>query len=106
MIPKVGKRDLTDIGSWRLIALLSCLGKGLKRLLARRIAHETIRYQIAAKTYFRALPKRSITDLVSCFIFNVKEALNKGKSIAILFLNIKGAFDIVTYLKLLRQLCL
>ena len=55
-----------------------------------------------AKTYFRALPKRSITDLVFCFIFNIKKALNKGKSIVILFFNIKGAFDIITYLKLLR----
>ena len=44
IILKVGKRDLTDIGSWRPIALLSCMGKGLERLLARKIAYETVRY--------------------------------------------------------------
>ena len=104
MIPKVGKRDLTDISSWRPIALLNYLGKGLERLLARKIAHETIRHQITAKTHFGALPKRSTTDLVSCFISDVKEALDKGKSMAALFLDIKGAFDTVTYIKLLGRL--
>ena len=106
MIPKVGKRDLGDVSSWRPIALLSCLGKGLERLLARRIALETVRHQVAAKTHFGALPKRSATDLVSCFILDVEEALNKGKTAAVLFLDIKGAFDIVTYTRLLGRLCL
>ena len=44
MILKVGKRDLIDIGSWRPITLLSCLGKGLERLLARKIAYKTVRH--------------------------------------------------------------
>ena len=44
------------------------------------------------------------TDLVACFISDVEEALDKGKSVAALFLDIKGAFDIVTYLKLLSQM--
>ena len=38
MIPKVGKKDKTSVRSWRPIALLSCLGKGLERTIARRIA--------------------------------------------------------------------
>ena len=104
MIPKTGKRDLIDISSWRPIALLSYLGKGLKRLLVRKIALKTVRYQVIAKTHFGALPKRSATDLVACFISDVEEALDKGKSVAALFLDIKGAFDTVTYTKLLGRL--
>ena len=61
---------------------------------------------MAAKTHFGALPKRSAIDLVSCFILDVKEALNKGKTAAVLFLDIKGAFDTVTYMRLLGRLCL
>ena len=57
-----------------------------------------------AKTHFRALPKRSVIDLVACFILDVEEALDKGKSVAALFLDIKGAFDIVTYIKFLERL--
>ena len=104
MIPKTGKRDLGDIGLWRLVALLSCLGKGLERLLVRKIAFETIRHQVIVKTHFGALPKRSAVDLISYFISDIEEALNKGKSVAALFLDIKGAFDIITYTKLLRRL--
>ena len=59
---------------------------------------------MAAKTYFRALPKRLAIDLVSYFISDVEKALNKGKTAAILFLDIKGAFDIVTYMRLFRRL--
>ena len=44
MIPKPRKHNLTDVSSWRPIALLSCLGKGLERLLARKMAYETIRH--------------------------------------------------------------
>jgi len=38
MLPKVGKKDQTSVRSWRPIALLSCVSKGLERIIARRIA--------------------------------------------------------------------
>ncbi|RKL19988.1 hypothetical protein BFJ72_g15127 [Fusarium proliferatum] len=38
MIAKPGRRDLTSPRAWRPISLLSCLGKGLERLIARRLA--------------------------------------------------------------------
>ena len=59
---------------------------------------------MAAKTHFRALPKRSVVDLATYLILNIKEALNKGKLITTPFLDIKGAFDTVNYLKLFRRL--
>ena len=39
MLQKTGKRDLRDPNAWRPIALLNCLGKGLERALAKRIAN-------------------------------------------------------------------
>ena len=59
---------------------------------------------MAAKTHFGALLKRSAVDLAACFISDVEEALNKGRLVAALFLDIKGAFDTVTYTKLLSRL--
>ncbi|XP_044715282.1 endonuclease-reverse transcriptase domain-containing protein [Hirsutella rhossiliensis] len=38
MIAKLGRRDLSTPRAWRPISLLSCLGKGLERLIARRLA--------------------------------------------------------------------
>ncbi|KJK84777.1 hypothetical protein H633G_11443, partial [Metarhizium anisopliae BRIP 53284] len=44
MIPKPGKRNLSTPRAWRPISLLSCLGKGLERLIARRLAWASIHY--------------------------------------------------------------
>jgi hypothetical protein len=38
MLPKVGNKDRTSPRSWRPIALLSCISKGLERIIARRLA--------------------------------------------------------------------
>jgi len=38
IIPKVGKKNKTSVRSWRPIALLSCVSKGLERIIARRLA--------------------------------------------------------------------
>jgi hypothetical protein len=46
MIPKTGKTDRTSPCSWRLIALLSCIGKGLERTVARRIAWTAMTHKI------------------------------------------------------------
>ena len=37
IIPKPNKKNLTTVKAWRPISLLAYLGKGLKRLIARRI---------------------------------------------------------------------
>ena len=59
---------------------------------------------MVAKTHFGALLKRSAVDLVLCSILDIEEALNKGKLVVALFLDIKGAFDTVTYTKLFGRL--
>ena len=46
MLQKPGKTDYTTPKSWRPIALLSCLGKGLERLVARRMARISLRERI------------------------------------------------------------
>ena len=46
MCPKQGgKRKLTSPKAWRPIALLSCLSKGLERLIARRMARLAIQHK-------------------------------------------------------------
>lgn len=104
IIPKPGKRDLTDPGSYRPISLLSCLGKGLERILAKRMAFHAIRDRVLVRTQAGALPKRSAVDLVASLIADVEEALNKGRSAVLLMLDIKGAFDTVSPSKLASRL--
>ena len=69
-LPKNG-RDPSSVKGWRPIALLSCLGKGLERLLAKRMSHLAVTWEIVGRQQFGALPKRSAIDLVSCVVHDM-----------------------------------
>ncbi|HQT72233.1 MAG TPA: reverse transcriptase domain-containing protein, partial [Thiobacillus sp.] len=79
MIEKPGKRDLSKTRAWRPISLLSCLGKGLERLIARRLAWASIRYGILHPQQIGALPKRSAVDLVAALVHDIETALANGQ---------------------------
>ncbi|ODM21538.1 hypothetical protein SI65_02382 [Aspergillus cristatus] len=67
-IPKPGKRDRSSPQAYRLIALLSVLGKGLERLIAHRMAWIAIKHKVLHPQQFGALPLRSATDLAAALI--------------------------------------
>ncbi|ODM19726.1 hypothetical protein SI65_04712 [Aspergillus cristatus] len=73
-IPKPGKRDRSSPWAYRLIALLSVLGKGLERLIAHRMAWIAIKHKVLHPQQFGALPLRSATDLAAALIHDVEEA--------------------------------
>ncbi|KAI1005175.1 hypothetical protein K3495_g3042 [Podosphaera aphanis] len=102
-IPKSG-RDPSTTKGWRPIALLSCLGKGLERLIAKRVSHLAITSDILGHQQFGALPKRSATDLVSCVIHDIEEARCQGWTSAFVTLDVRGAFDAILYNRLLRRM--
>lgn len=106
IIPKPGKPEkaYTTHKGYRPISLLSCIGKGLERLLARRIALLALEHKILPEHYFGALPKRSATDLVACLVHDIEIALAKGWVVTLLLLDIAGAFDIVMRNRLILRL--
>jgi hypothetical protein len=104
MIPKLGKRDLSSTGSWRPISLLSCIGKGLERLIARRISRTAVFQGVISPEQFGALPKRAATDLVASLIHDIETALNQGRVATLVLMDVKGAFDAVLRNRLIRQL--
>ena len=59
IIPKPNKADRTSPRSYRPIALLSVLGKGLERLIAKKMSWIAINCKVLAKQQFGALPLRS-----------------------------------------------
>ena len=105
VIPKPNKADRTSPRAYRPIALLSVLGKGLERLLARKMAWLAISLQILSSQQFGALPLRSATDLTTCLTHDVEAALNKGLKTTLLTMDVKGAFDGVLLGRLVRRLC-
>ncbi|KAI0996528.1 hypothetical protein K3495_g11653 [Podosphaera aphanis] len=97
-------RDPTTVKGWRPIALLSCLGKGLERLLAKRMAHLAITYNVVGNQQFGALPKRSATDLVSCVVHDIEEARSQGWAATFVTLDVQGAFDAVLHNRLVARM--
>ena len=104
MIPKPNKSDFSSPRSYHPIALLSVLGKGLERLLAKRIAWISVRKKVLASQQFGALPGRSAVDLTTCLTHDVERALNEGRTATLLTLDVKGAFDAVLPGRLARCL--
>ncbi|KAJ3454128.1 hypothetical protein MRS44_018022 [Fusarium solani] len=104
MIAKPGRRDLTKPRAWRPISLLSCLGKGLERLTARRLAWAAIHYQVLHPQQAGALPKRSATDLVTALIHDIEEAFACNKVATLVTMDIQGAFDTVMRNRLVLRL--
>jgi hypothetical protein len=88
MLPKVGKKDRSSPRLWRLIALLSCISKGLERIIARRIAWTALRNKVLSPQHGGALPKRSAIDLVALFTHDIEAALARGKEVTMFILDV------------------
>jgi hypothetical protein len=104
MVPKVGKRDMTSVRSWRPIALLSCVSKGLERIIAKRIAWTALANGILSPQHGGALPKRSALDLVASFTHDVETAIARGHEVTVVTMDVQGAFDVLLVKRLLKRM--
>jgi len=93
MIPKPGKPNYTTYRSYRPIALISCLSKGLERLVAKRMSETALLEGLLNPQHFGALPKRSAVDLTTALTHDLEEALEKGLEALFLTMDVQGAFD-------------
>jgi ribonuclease HI len=104
IIQKPNKKDRSSPRSYRPIALLAVLGKGLERLIARNMAWIAVTYRVLADQQFGALPLRSAVNLTTCLTHDVEVALNRRLTASLLTLDVKGAFDTVLPGRLVRRL--
>ncbi|CAD6505563.1 BgTH12-01053, partial [Blumeria graminis f. sp. triticale] len=104
MIQKPNKIDNSSPRSYRPIALLSVLGKGLERFIAKRMAWTAIRHKVVSSQQFGALPGRSAVDLTTCLTQDAEKALYEGSTASMLTLDVKGAFDAVYPGRLVHRL--
>lgn len=103
MIPKPGRDPSTHKG-WRPISLLSCLGKGLERLIARRMAWLTLEYGILPPEVAGALPKKSAVDIVAALAHDVEAAIGRGKVCTLATIDVLGAFDAALHNRMVHGL--
>jgi ribonuclease HI len=104
MLRKPDKLDMTKPDSYRPIALLSVFGKGLERLVARRMAWLATNLKILHSQQFGALPLRSAIDLTTALTHDVEKAWQKGRIASLLTLDIRGAFNTVLPGRLVQRL--
>lgn len=104
MMPKVGKTDFSSYRSWRPIALLSCLGKGLERIVARRMVWTALQSGLISPHHAGAVPKRSAMDLAASLTHDVELALSKGLKVTMVTLDVQGAFDALLKNRLLERM--
>lgn len=85
--------------AWRPISLLSVIGKGLERLLGRRLSRQAIENDVLHRQHFGALPKRSATDLLACLVHDVEKAKLASQPSrllsSLLTMDIDGAYNYV-----------
>ena len=101
---KTRPRDRSLAKSYRPIALLSCLGKGLERLIAQRMNYWALQLQILACDQCGAVNKRSATDLTTALACDIEEVWANRQVAGILTVDLKGAFDSVLRNRLLLRL--
>jgi reverse transcriptase-like protein len=102
VVPKEGRRDKSNPRSYRLISLQSTLGKGLERVIAKRLAYEAVERTII---YVCATPKPSATDLILSLVDEVEDSLrNKKETVSLATFDVKGAFDAVSPNRMVRRL--
>lgn len=104
MCPKLGDRDLSDVRSWRPIALLMVLAKGLERLIARRLAWALLENGLVSLTHGGALPKRAATDLIAALTHDMELGLAEGKVATIVTRDMKGAFNALLHRRLIQRM--
>ena len=106
VIPKPKKDDYSNPKSYRVIALLNCLGKVLEKIIATRLSYLANISELLHDTQLGSRKQRSAVDTALLLQHHIQQqrAKRKGNITSVLFLDIKGAFDHVSKPKLLATM--
>ena len=106
IIQKPKKDDYSNPESYRVIALLNCLGKVLEKIMAARLNYLANLGGLLHETQLGGRKQRSAIDTALLLQHYIQQERNKrkGNVTSVLFLDIKGAFDHVSKPKLLATM--
>jgi hypothetical protein len=92
------------VKAYRVISLLSCLGKVVERAVATLIASHCETNNIFHQGQFGCRQGRGTSDAVARFVSRVEDAWDKKRTGLALLLDVKGAFDRVNKKQLLKRM--
>lgn len=94
LLQKYDKPTYTTVKAYRVISLLSCLGKVVERAVSTWIASYCKSNEIFHRGQFSCCRGRGTSDAVAQLVSKVEGAWCKKQTALALPLAIKGAFDI------------
>ena len=106
-IVKPGKETCKDMTKYRPISLLNTAAKVLENVLISRIMHHVYFNNLMNKTQHGFTPQPSTVDAVMALKDYVQSSIDDGQNVAVISLDVKGAFDAAWWpgiLAFLRQL--
>jgi hypothetical protein len=97
-------RDPGTVKGWRPISPLSCLGKGLERLIGRRMAWATVQNHVLQPQQIGAFHQRSAVDVVAALLHDIEAAMERRQVATLDTVDVEGIFDAVLRNRLLLRL--
>ena len=91
-LTKPGKGNCNDTSKYRLISLLNVGGKVLEKLLISRIMYFLNSKDLLNPNQFGFSPQKSTTGAAMAVKYFIDEAPTKGQIVALVSLDVKGAF--------------
>jgi hypothetical protein len=103
-LTKSGKEYCNDTSKYRPISLLNVGGKVLEKLLISRIMHFLNSKDLMNPNQFGFSPQKSTTYAAMAVKDFIDEALTRGQIVALVSLDVKGAFDAAWWPSILKTL--
>ena len=104
LLRKQGKPTYTVAKAYRVISLLSCLGKVVEKVVATWITNFCEREDNFHRGQFGCRRGRGTSDAVAQLVAKVEKAWGTKRTALALLLDVKGAFDRVNKTQLLRRM--
>ncbi|EDN04466.1 predicted protein [Histoplasma mississippiense (nom. inval.)] len=104
VLPKPNKKDLSEVKSYRPIALLNTLGKALESILATRISQAVEEHQLLPRTHLGGRKGMSTEHALHGLMELIYQSWDNDQVASLLLLDVTGAFDHVSHPRLLHNL--
>jgi ribonuclease HI len=104
VLRKPGKPKYNVPKAYRPIALLNTMVKVLTAVLAEQMMYYAEHHNLLPANHFGGRKRRNATDAVHLLVNDIKNAWRKGNVVAVLFLDIEGAFPNADNAQLTRNL--
>ena len=103
-LKKPNKEDYTIVKAWRLILLLTTLGKVLESVIAERISHAVEIYSLLPTSYFGAWKQWSVEQALLLLQEQIYTAWHGCWVLSLISFNVKGAYNEVCKEQLLQRI--